>query len=100
MEKGFVMRQAKANLEIDDIFNLQFGLVFTVLIIEGEFKTGDIIEFKINEEVYARKILGINTGTILKDGFSCIGIMIETFGDEDKLYLRNWKPQRSKARVF
>ena len=73
--------------------------IFTVLIIEGDFKTGDTIKFKINEEVYGRKILGINTGIIIKDGFSCIGIMIETFGDEDRFYLRNWKPQRSKARV-
>lgn len=77
------------------------GIVFVGTILEGDiFLTGDLIKFKFKESVLERRIKGIDNEMRVEQGKPNVGIMIETKNENEILDLRNWKPNKTIAKIF
>ena len=89
-----------AKFEIHDTFKITGrGVVLAGIILEGQFKVGDITKFDFNNQTLERKIIEIDHAMRAKEGRPKIGLMIETLSEQETNELTNWTPHLTVVEI-
>ena len=90
-----------ATFEIHETFRITGrGIIFTGLILDGKFMTGDFIRFDFKGHLLERKIKGIDAGMRVTEDKPNVGVLIEITNDQEIEELRNWHPNATVGKIY
>lgn len=96
------IKLSEATFEIETVFKItRRGLIFVGKIKNGTLYLGDIISFSFNNEMYYRKITGIEIASRIKGSKNDrTGILIQTINEEEIDHLKTWQPNNYIANIY
>lgn len=90
-----------ATFQIQDIFKITGrGIVFSGIVLTGEFMIGDLVKFDFKGQILERKIKGLDAGMRIKEGYPKVAIMIECLNQKEIDDLRNWNSNLTIGEIY